>query len=72
MAPASADDTVQLRVNECKMPDCVMVNARDLESALAQHNAMVDRIAELEAQLAHSKEFPKCGVLEVVPKGRGV
>jgi hypothetical protein len=67
--PARAQEPLTVRLKECKLPDCLMVNAEEFFAAVQRSNENFERAtrAEEELEKLRAPRGPKCGVLEVVP-----
>jgi hypothetical protein len=67
VAPGAA-----VRVQDCAMPACIMVNGADFTGLMVSHNLNAARVQELERQLADLKVSKGCGKLEVIEPPRFV
>jgi hypothetical protein len=67
VAPGAA-----VRVQDCTMPACIMVNGADFTGLMISHNLNAARVEELERQLAELKRSKGCAKLEVTEPPRFV
>lgn len=79
VAPAPAPSAPSIEVNspdatvramECKLPDCVMVNAQDFNKLVQTNGRYFAAILQLQADLAEARKAKSCAIIDVLDPKR--